>query len=44
MHSYYLYKLLTCMIVCYMYRAMVLIGVPVGPHPVYDSDVVYYLL
>ena len=44
MHSYYLYNFLTCMIVCYMYSAMVLISVPVGPRPVYDSDVVYYLL
>ena len=30
------------MIVFYMYSAMVLISVPVGPRPVYDSDVVYF--
>ena len=42
MHSYYLYNFLTCMIVFYMYSAMVLISVPVGPRPVYDSDVVYF--
>ena len=40
----YLYNFLSCMIVCYMYSAMVLISVPIGPRPVYDSDVVYYLL
>jgi len=44
MHSYYLYNFLTCMIVFYMYSATVLISVPVGPRPVYDWDVVYYLL
>ena len=30
------------MIVFFMYTAMVLISVPVGPRPVYDSDVVYF--
>ena len=37
MHSYYLYNFLTFF---YMYSAKVLISVPVGPRPVYDSDVV----
>ena len=37
MHIYYLYNFLTFF---YMYSAMVLISVPVGPRPVCDSDVV----
>ena len=37
MHSYYLYNFLTFF---YMYSAMVFISVPVGPCPVYDSDMV----
>ena len=39
----YLHNFLTCMIVV-IYSAMVMISVPVGPRPIYDSDVVYSLL
>jgi len=40
MHNYLLYNFL--MFFLYMYSVMVLISVPVGPRPVYDSDVVYF--
>ena len=39
MHNYFLYNFLMFF---YMYSVMVLITVPVGPRPVYDSDVVYF--
>jgi len=39
MHNYFLYNFLMFF---YMYSVMVLISVPVGPRPVYDSDVVYF--
>ena len=39
MHNYFLYNFL---MFYYMYSVMVLISVPVGPRPVYDSDVVYF--
>ena len=39
MHIYFLYNFLMFF---YMYSVMVLISVPVGPRPVYDSDVVYF--
>ena len=28
---------------CILYSAMVLVSAPVGPRPVYDSDVVYII-
>ena len=40
MHIYFLYNFLMFF---YMYSVMVLISVPVGPRPVYDSDVVYFI-
>ena len=39
MHNYFLYNFIMFF---YMYSVMVLISVPVGPRPVYDSDVVYF--
>ena len=39
----YLYNYLTHTLFV-IHSAMVLISVPVGPHPGYDSDVVYSLL
>ena len=39
MHSYFFYNFLMFF---YMYSVMVLISAPVGPCPVYDSDVVYF--